>query len=243
MSLRHVLTHREASFSSTSSRIRGFESNIRTFWILFPHIQISVISVCTGSILPTRMQALGNQAANQDAAFSSRSVLFWFDWSGGRVQQQQSPQTVHQIREGHVCVSGAPCELEITVTSAKHNGVPERADLFENVTGRLEKDQRVGGPTSDGFCPVPLLGCAECWDQHVELPARKTQKRLSIFSSGGTCDSCQRTRHRHKYTATCKNPPLCHTPQTQKDLNKHSRGKTGSDRHTTSGGDAATHCN
>lgn len=30
--------------------------------------------------------------------------------------------------------------------------------------------------TSEGFCPVPLLGCDECWDQEVELPAIKRSK-------------------------------------------------------------------
>lgn len=43
----------------------------------------------------------------------------------------------------------------------------------------------VGKRTSEGFCPVPLLGCDECWDQQVELPGGETSlgvKRLSISS-------------------------------------------------------------
>lgn len=36
--------------------------------------------------------------------------------------------------------------------------------------------------TSEGFCPDPLLGCVECWDQQVELPAGETQQ-LNISTS------------------------------------------------------------
>lgn len=32
--------------------------------------------------------------------------------------------------------------------------------------------------TSEGFCPVPLLGCDECWDQQVELPGGETPQSV-----------------------------------------------------------------
>lgn len=44
--------------------------------------------------------------------------------------------------------------------------------------------------TSEGFCPVPLLGCDECWDQQVELPGGTQQgvKGLISFFSVSAAD-------------------------------------------------------
>lgn len=43
--------------------------------------------------------------------------------------------------------------------------------------------RKAGRRTSEGFCPVPLLGCAECWDQHVELPGAQTSWCYTISAS------------------------------------------------------------
>lgn len=32
--------------------------------------------------------------------------------------------------------------------------------------------------TSEGFCPVHLLCCDECWDQQVELPETETPQTV-----------------------------------------------------------------
>lgn len=67
--------------------------------------------------------------------------------------------------------------------------------MNKDLTAQYKKDSRrqfmnntsmiLSLRTSEGFCPVPLLGCDECWDQQVELPGGETPpsvKRLSISS-------------------------------------------------------------